>query len=76
MASRDITYCVKECDDVECEYNKKHLKESGAKDGDVKWWIYPECEKGELKVNLPEGWKEVPIKKVSLKRIQMQKVEE
>lgn len=27
MASRDITYCVKECDDMECKRNKKHIEE-------------------------------------------------
>ena len=50
MASRDITYCAKECDDMECERNKKHIKEIVSEDGyeaataiSFSEWI--ECEK-------------------------------
>lgn len=33
MASRDITYCVKECDDMECKRNKKHIDKIKSEDG-------------------------------------------
>lgn len=33
MASREITYCVKECDDMECKRNKKHIEEIVSEDG-------------------------------------------
>jgi len=33
MASRDITYCAKDCDDMGCKRNKKHIKEIVSEDG-------------------------------------------
>jgi hypothetical protein len=52
MASRDITYCVKECDDMSCKHNKKHIEEIVSEGGykavaAISWYHFPECEKGE-----------------------------
>jgi hypothetical protein len=53
MASRDITYCVKECDDMECKRNKKHIEEIVSEDGykaiaPISQYHFPECEKGTM----------------------------
>ena len=50
MASRDITYCAKECDDMECKRNKKHIDEIVSEDGEravtaISWCKWPTCEK-------------------------------
>lgn len=47
MASRDYTYCIKECEVMECVHNKKHLAKLGAVSA-ISWYNYPECEKGVL----------------------------
>ena len=33
MASRDITYCAKECENTECKRNKKQIKKIISEDG-------------------------------------------
>jgi hypothetical protein len=53
MASRDITYCVKECEDMECKRNKKHIEEIVSEDGHkavaaISQYHFPECEKGRI----------------------------
>ena len=45
MASRDYTYCTRECEHMDCIHNKKHLDEIGGIA--ISWSDYPECEKGE-----------------------------
>lgn len=46
----DYTYCLKECENMECKHNKKHLE--GLEIGDKKvitaisWSNFSECEKG------------------------------
>ena len=50
MASRDITYCAKECEDMECSRNKKHLDKVVSEDGynavaPISWSEWIECEK-------------------------------
>lgn len=44
----DYTYCVKECEDMECCHNKKHLEKMGVVSA-VSWSDFIECEKGEYK---------------------------
>ena len=79
MASRDITYCVKECEDMSCKHNKKHIEEIVLEDGShpaagaLNWWVYPECEKGEFKVSFPGEPKEIKIKKVTLEQVKQNK---
>ena len=50
MASRDITYCIKECEDMECKRNKKHIEEIVSEDGykavaPISWSEWTTCEK-------------------------------
>ncbi len=47
MASRDYTYCTRECEEMGCKHNKKHLAKLGAVSA-ISWYNYPECEKGVL----------------------------
>ena len=52
MASRDITYCTRECEHMECKRNKKHVKNIVSEEGypviaPISWYHFPECEKGE-----------------------------
>lgn len=76
MASRDITYCVKECDDMGCKHNKKHIKEIVLEDGShpaagaLNWWVYPECEKGEFKASFPGDPKRIKIMRIVNSQIQ------
>ena len=46
MASRDYTYCTRECEHMDCIHNKKHLDEMDVVTA-ISWYNYPECEKGE-----------------------------
>jgi hypothetical protein len=75
MASRDITYCIKECEDMSCKHNKKHIKEIVLEDGShpaagaLNWWVYPECEKGEFKAYFPNATGQVLIKKVTAEQV-------
>ena len=47
----DYTYCVKECSDMECKHNKKHLDNLYINEmkvvGAVSWGNFVECTKGE-----------------------------
>lgn len=76
MASRDITYCVKECEDMSCKHNKKHIKEIVLEDGShpaagaLNWWVYPECEKGEFKASFLGDPKEIKIMRIVNGQIQ------
>ena len=74
MASRDITYCVKECEDMECKRNKKHIKKIVSEDGykavaPISQYHFPECEKGELKAYFPNTTGQVLIKKVTAEQV-------
>ena len=49
-AWRDITYCAKECDDMECNRNKKHIDKIVSEDGykavtAISWSEWIECDK-------------------------------
>ena len=46
VASRDYTYCTRECEEMECIHNKKHLDDMDVVTA-ISWYNYPECEKGE-----------------------------
>lgn len=45
MASRDYTYCTRECEEMKCKHNKKHLDDMDVVTA-ISWYNYPECEKG------------------------------
>ena len=46
----DYTFCTKECEDMKCKHNKKHLKELNVNGYKVitaiSWSNFNECEKG------------------------------
>ena len=49
MASRDYTYCTRECEEMDCKHNKKHLDNMDVVTA-ISWYNYPECEKGNVAV--------------------------
>ena len=50
MASRDITYCSKDCEHTDCKRNKENIKKIISEDGykavtAISWGKWPTCEK-------------------------------
>ena len=43
----DYTYCTRECEDMSCKHNKRHLKIEGKKVvAAIGWRMFLKCEKG------------------------------